>query len=113
VGAMNSILSILIYNLLLWFSVNYIAAYATAFFLTWLNSFYWNGKHVFKAASRRSMIRYLALYLFSFAVGSALLYLEADVFGLDETLAQFPVIAVSTVINYAGSKFWVFARRSD
>jgi putative flippase GtrA len=108
VGGMNTVLSVLIYNLLILVNVQYIIAYLTAFILTWLNAFYWNGKHVFKSASRQAMVRYFMLYVGTTLLGLGLLYLLVDILLMNKTLAQLPVTALTTVLNYTGSKLWAF-----
>jgi putative flippase GtrA len=108
VGGMNTVLSFLIYNLLILINVQYIVAYLIAFVLTWINAFYWNGKHVFKSATRQAMVRYFTLYVGTTLLGIGLLYLLVDVLLINKTLAQLPVIPVTTILNFTGSKFWAF-----
>ncbi len=110
VGLVNTILTVIIYNALLFVNVHFNIANLIAFALTWLNAFYWNGKHVFKGAGRKAMARYFILYVGTFLLGSGLLYLLVRGLGMNETLAQIPVVAINTGINYIGSKTWAFKR---
>lgn len=113
VGLMNSILSVLIYNALMWAGLHYNLAYAIAFALTLINSFYWNGTKVFRGASKAAAVKYFAVYMTSFLLGSALLQLLVEQLHLHKTLAQLPVIAFGTIFNYLGSRLWVFRTPKD
>ncbi len=108
IGLLNTVLNIIIYNALMHLGLHYIPAYAVGFILTWLNAFRLNAKHVFKSSGKRAMVKYFALYMSSLLLGNWLLFLLVDVAGMNKTLAQFPVIAVTMTVNYTGSKFWVF-----
>lgn len=113
IGCMNAGLSILLYNLFLWLHIHYNAAYALSYLITWINAFYWNGTHVFKASSKLAMVKYFLLYGATFLLGQGILTLQVGTFGWNKTLAQFPVIAVNTFFNYFGSKFWVFKEKKN
>ncbi len=113
VGGMNSILSVLLYNFFLWININYILAYAMSYLIPWVNSFYWNGTHVFKSASKMRAIKYFILYGGTYLLGQALLIVEVDFFDWNKTLSQFPIIALNTVLNYTGSRLWVFKARKN
>jgi putative flippase GtrA len=110
VGGMNTLLSILIYNALLLVHVHFNIANLIAFLLTWLNAFYWNGKHVFRGTTGKAMLRYFVLYVGTFLLGSGLLYLLVKQLGVNETLAQLPCLVVTTLLNYTGSKYWAFKK---
>ena len=108
VGGMNAILSVLIYNGLLFIGLHYLICYAVAFVLTVLNSFYWNRTHVFKMTTKNAIIKFFAVYGTSYMTGNGVLALLIQVFNWNETIAQFPVIVIGTIINFSGSRLWVF-----
>jgi putative flippase GtrA len=60
-------------------------------------------------SSRTQLLRFLALNTFSLAVNAATIWLFTAVFHLIPELSQLIAIAISTLINFTGSKFWVFA----
>lgn len=108
VGSMNALLSILIYNSSLFLGLHYAACYTVAFILTVLNSFYWNRTHVFKVFAENAIIKFFTVYVTSYLIGNGVLIFLVQVFDWNKSIAQLPVIAIGTIINYTGSRLWVF-----
>ena len=109
VGGVNALLTIIIYNFCLYvLELNYIIAHTIAFLITVINGFYWNKNHVFKASSKSAQLKFFTLYGSTFLLGLFLLYVFVQLLDIHKTLAQFPVIAINTFINYTVSRYWVF-----
>ena len=76
-----------------------------------INSFIWNRGWTFKAehAIGAQFGRFLALNLFCLVLSSAGLFLFTDFLGWASLPVWFVTMGVVTLINFAVSKYWVFA----
>ena len=76
-----------------------------------INSFIWNRVWTFKAkhAIGAQFGRFLALNLFCLVLSSAGLFLFTDFLGWASLPVWFVTMGVVTLINFAVSKYWVFA----
>ncbi|MCL2219619.1 MAG: GtrA family protein [Chitinispirillia bacterium] len=115
VGLSNTLISYIIYVLLVYLGVHYIAANIAAFIISVANSFFWSHKFVFKdeTGGSRNLIHALmktyASYAFSgFVVSTLLLYVFIDVSGISKYIAPFLVLPVTVPLNYILNKKWAF-----
>jgi putative flippase GtrA len=93
--------------------VHYIAASVVGFLAGFVVGFLVNRQWTFDATEadgRAQLLRFLALNAFSLAVNAGTIWLFTAVFHLIPELSQLIAIAVSTLINFTGSKFWVFQK---
>jgi len=88
----------------LWASISgYIAGLILGYFLNKCWTFSDKGAH-----ERRKIIGYLFVYITSLLVSIGSLHLMVEYAGLDPRIAQLGAIAISTVLNFLGLKFFVF-----
>ncbi len=75
------------------------------------NGFFLNRAWTFKVPPASGQVqRFVALNLFSLALGSLGVAVLVDRLGLAVGLAWFVATAVTTALNFVGSKHWAFAR---
>lgn len=86
VGASNTLISEVIYFIIVYLGGNYIFAYAMGFIISVLNSYYWSNKYVFKEdenAEKRVwwkvLLKTYTAYFWSFLVSAALLVFWVDI----------------------------------
>ena len=115
VGLSNTAISYLIYSLLVYFGLHYLAASVIAFVISVLNSFFWNHKFVFKDKTggkrdiMRALIRTYASYAFSgLVVSNILLYIFIEFFGASKYIAPFFGLFITVPLNYILNKLWAF-----
>lgn len=115
VGLSNTLISYLIYALLVWLGVYYITANVAAFIVGVLNSFFWNHKYVFKDESGggRNLIHALIKTYLSYAftglvVANVLLYICIDLYGVSEYVAPLFSLLITVPLNYILNKLWAF-----
>jgi len=115
VGLSNTAISYLIYSLLVYVGLHYLAASVVAFVLSVLNSFFWNHKFVFKDETggkrdiTRALIRTYASYAFSgLIVSNILLYIFIELFGVSKYIAPLFGLVVTVPLNYILNKLWAF-----
>jgi len=115
VGLSNTAISYLIYAVLVYIGMHYLAAGVIAFVLSVLNSFFWNHKFVFKDETDgkrdiiRALIRTYASYAFSgLVVSNILLYIFIEFVGVSKYIAPFFGLLITVPLNYILNKWWAF-----
>ncbi len=114
VGISNTVISLLIYYLFLWISpALYLVGNVTGWIVSVANSFFWNNKYVFKGASgKRKLLKKLGKtylsYGATFLLGTALLYLEVDVWRWSAAICPLLNLVITIPLNFLLNKFWAF-----
>jgi putative flippase GtrA len=115
VGFSNTAISYLIYLILVYIGSHYIVANVIAFFISVLNSFFWNNKYVFKNNNdqKRNIIHSLIKTYISYAfsgifIGSLLLFLFIDVLHISKYIAPFFGLVITIPLNFILNKKWAF-----
>ncbi|MGH2537092.1 MAG: GtrA family protein [Candidatus Promineifilaceae bacterium] len=96
--------------------VHYLAASAAGFLAGFAVGFAVNRRWTFGAAggqARGQLLRFLLVNLASLAANLAVVRLFTEGAGLRPELSQLIAIAVSTAINFGGSKFWAFREPAE
>ena len=109
VGGMNAILSIIIYNALIYLvHLGEIPANSIAFIITVINGFYWNKNHVFKNADKNARVKFFLLYGITFCLSNLIIWVLVSIFSMDKSIAQIISLIINTFVNFFASKYWVF-----
>lgn len=112
-GAINTLLSILIYQVML-FVAGHVLAYGIAYVATVVTAYYLYSRHVFGAAlSGRRFAAFAVFYVLSWAIGSVINAALIEQLGWHARLAIFATVAVMLPINYWGSKWCTGAARKE
>jgi putative flippase GtrA len=114
VGLMNTALDFLIFYLLVWLGVFYIAAQCISFCIGMLNSYLLNKYWTFAQKGRvhpKQAVRFIVLNICTLLLSLGLLALFADRLHLSLWLAKLLATGVTMVFSYAGNKLWVFQER--
>lgn len=116
VGASNTLVSMAIYYLLLFFGIHYIPANTAGYIAGTLNAYYWNSKYVFKKedgevrSARKSLFRSFLAYGVTYLISTALLYIWVDIFGISDKIAPIMNLVITTPLNFLLNKLWAFKR---
>ena len=113
VGVASTVFNYGLYWLLLRAGLGYGPAFVAGFALGVVVGFVLNHSWTYAghgASGATVIARYLAVYGVSMLAGYALLHALVAQAGIDARWANLFVIAQSTVINYAGTRFLVFTR---
>lgn len=115
VGIINTGLNFLVYNILLFFGVDFIVANTIGFCIGMINSFIWNNYWVFKTKSKspKIMIKFIIVNLILLGIANLLLFIFVKEFGIEERIAQVLVVVINMLINFVASKFWTFKEKRD
>lgn len=104
VGGLTTVGTFLLYQLLI-LLLPYWLAFSLAFAAGIAFSFAMNSVFVFQVqmASGRA-VRYILVYLASYGLSLTLLAIAIEWLGFSEVWAPIPVIAIMTIVNFAGAR---------
>lgn len=111
VGISNTLISLTIYYVLIYFSINYIVANTIGFVISVLNSYYWNNRFVFKKNEKghfKPLIKTFASYGITFILSTFLLILMINYLGISEMIAPIMNLVITIPLNFILNKFWAF-----
>jgi putative flippase GtrA len=104
IGAVNTILSIALFEVLILF-LPYWIAYLIPFPLGIAFSLYANATFVFgRGLKTTSAVSFVLVYLASYAIGYVFVVIMVEVVGLPPAFAPFAALAIVTPINFVGSR---------
>lgn len=124
VGVMNTAVDFIVFTLLMLAGVQYLAAQVVSYAAGTLNSYVVNKLWTFKGvkegeaagkaasltADRGEFVRFMLLNAGTLLLSLVLLYWLKSGLGLPALLAKLLVTGVTVVVNYIGSKLWVFRK---
>ena len=113
VGALNTTINFGVYSILLHVAgLWYLLAGAIGFLSGAFSGFFLNRAWTFNRAdlpTQATLIRYLAVQLFSLACHTTTQFLVTTQMGVSDTWSQLYGIGVSTIVNFLASRRFVFA----
>jgi putative flippase GtrA len=119
VGVSNTIISYIVYILLVTIDVHYLAASLFSFLVSVINAYYWNDKYVFKANNCEQRIwwhSFLKTFMSYAGTGlvlnNILLILWIDIFKINEALGPLINLFITIPLNYLLNKYWAFKGKS-
>ncbi len=123
VGVLNTLIDFAVFTLLIVLSVHYVVAQPVAYLAGMANSYYMNRAFTFSARSRGEAapeptaprgdwarkLRFLLWNLVMLGASIGLMALATEAAGFHEMVSKVLVTGVIVVLNFVGSKLWVFA----
>ena len=108
-GALNTLISLTLYVILLHLKTNYLLASGIAYFFGIVEGYVFSALWVFKHNVRISgLLKFSSVFGFSFFLNLVAMYLIVDIISLIKLLAQIIVTGVLTILNYQLIKIFVF-----
>ncbi|MCH3963092.1 MAG: GtrA family protein [Clostridium sp.] len=109
-GIINTIITLVAYNILINFGIHYIAANIAGYFLGVINGFVLDRKWVFKSNGKIGFLfaKFISVNIISLMLSSILLFVLVNNFSLNKTAAQFISTIITGLINYTLNRFWTF-----
>lgn len=112
VGLSNTLIDYLVFFLLYhWFHNYYPAVQAVAYSCGMVNSYLLNKYWTFQKKNvpgRAEIFKFITVNALALLVSSISLYVASHYLGLNMLICKTIATGMSFVVNYAGSKFWVF-----
>lgn len=115
VGLINTLITIVVFNILLYLNINYLLANIVGYFAGVLNSLILNSNWVFKTDRMylQLVIKFIAVNIFSLIVNSSLLYILVNTLHFDVKVSQLVAISFSMVINFLLNKIWTYNSKEE
>jgi putative flippase GtrA len=111
VGVSNTLISLLIYYILVYLKINYIIANTIGFIVSVVNAYYWNNKFVFKKNSSfgiKAIIKTFISYGTTFLLSTILLILMVHYLGISKIISPIIILIITVPLNFLLNKFWAF-----
>ena len=113
VGGLNTAVGYGTYALFIWLGFHYFIATTLSTILGMTNSFFWNKYFTFRSPKRSGweLVRFLSVYVISYALNLAVMKLMVGVWGFNQYLAGAIALLFTTLISYLGHNFFSFAMK--
>jgi putative flippase GtrA len=110
VGASNTLISFVLYYILIKLGLHYIISNVLAYSAGVVNSYILNSTWVFRDNSQpgSKLFKFITVNLGALLLSSSLLYLCVDTLGINKIISQVIVTALVLLVNYTGNKLWTF-----
>lgn len=115
VGLLNTLIDFAVFTLLHSLGMINTPAQIISYSAGTANSFFWNKKVTFRdrdsgknGSDRLQLVKFIVLNLVVLGISVLLMHLLTDSFGLQVLLAKVLVTFVTVIINFFGSRMWVF-----
>ena len=110
VGVSNTLITFLVYNILLKLGMNYLVANIIGYICGMINGFIWSKNWVFKVDNESKMyfIKFALVNLLSLVISTGLLMVLVKQLSFNTTIAQLITTCITVVINYLLNKIWTF-----
>lgn len=118
VGISNTLISYVVYVVLVGVHINYLLASIAGFIVSVLNSYYWNNKYVFKKQEdeQRTWWKTLIKTFVSYAgtgliLSNILLVIWVEWIKVPQIVAPLINLLITVPLNFIINKFWAFKDR--
>ena len=112
VGCSNTLISLGVYYVLVYFGVCYVGANAAGFVVSVCNAFYWNNKYFFKSKKEHNVKKVFGKvfmsYGGSFLLSTGLIMLFVEILDMSEYVAPLLRLLITVPVNFVVNKFWAF-----
>ena len=110
-GTVNTIITLVIYNLLIKVNVGYIISNTIAYIFGVANGFVLNKIWVFKSDGRVSalLMKFIIVNLISLIFSTAILFCLVNNLYINKILAQMIATISTGIVNYILNKLWTFS----
>jgi putative flippase GtrA len=115
VGFFNTVISYIIYSVLIYIGLHYLIASIIAFIISVLNSFFWNNKYVFKKNDDQkrnvfhSLIKTYISYAFTgLILQNLFLFIFIGILHTSKYLAPLFGLVITIPLNFILNKLWAF-----
>lgn len=111
VGASNTVISLIIYWILLKFNIDYLVASTISYLAGIINGYFFSSSFVFKNKHNlKQAIMFIAVYLSSLLLNLLFLYVLVNYLHVTKFLAQVLVTGFNVIYNYLLNKVWTFKK---
>lgn len=115
VGLMNTLITIISYNILVYFHVYYVVANIIGYLLGVLNSYFWNKNWVFENQSKGNVmfLKFLLVNLLTLGSNTLLLFYFVESIKMLPILSQILSTGIGMLVNFSLNKYWTFKNKQN
>ena len=114
VGLSNSIITFVVYSILVFCGSNYIVANVIGYCAGVVNSYIWNSKFVFKRQQSKVLFtKFIIVNIITLGINTMTIFILIDKLYYGKYVSQLLTIFISMIINYTLNKFWTFKKIED
>lgn len=115
VGVGNTLLTVVSFNVLVFFHMNYFVANIIAYFIGMLNSYFWNKTWVFKSdqSHKKVLYKFIIVNVIVLGINNFVLYLGVDMLHFSPSISQLLGTAVGMGVNFLLNRSWTFKKDSS
>lgn len=112
---MNTLITIISYNILVYFHVYYVVANIIGYLLGVLNSYFWNKNWVFENRSKGNVVflKFLLVNLLTLGSNTLLLFYFVESIKMSPILAQILSTGIGMLVNFSLNKYWTFKNKQN
>lgn len=114
VGFINTVLSLIIYYILVWFEIPYYIATITGYIGSSIIGYFLNKIWVFQAkkiSAKNSLIKYYIVYGTALLLNLFCMHLWIQILNIDKKIAPILTLCITIPYNFILSKLWVFKNK--
>ncbi len=116
VGLSNTVISYLVYVVLVWFDIHYLLASAVGFVVSVCNSFYWNNRYVFQSKEadvwwKKLLRTFIAYAGTGLLLSNILLFVWVECFHIGKLIAPVINLIITVPLNFVINKYWAFGEK--
>lgn len=110
VGVINTAVGYGFYALFIYIGFNPYIATTLSTILGVINSYFWNKYFTFRKPKKSlaEAVRFVLVYVISYAVNLGLVYLFVDLWGMNSYISGIICLFFTTIISYLGHNFFSF-----
>ncbi len=110
-GTINTLITLIVYNILIQIGVNYMISNGIAYFLGIVNGFVLDKIWVFKSNKNVVILfsKFIIVNIISLFFNSTLLFILVNNIGLDNILSQLISTISTGMFNYIMNRVWTFS----
>lgn len=111
VGVSNTLIYLVIYYALLYFSMPYILANGVGFLISVINAYFLNKKYVFSTSTKNQIgifLKVILCYLITFLASTCILYIIVSYLKVSAYLAPLINLVFTVPLNFFLNKYWAF-----
>ncbi|WP_127837409.1 GtrA family protein [Clostridium prolinivorans] len=110
VGILNTVITIISYNILTFTGINYILSNTIAYILGMINSYFWNKTWVFSSKDKdiNLVIKFIIVNFITLVLNNYILHVFVSNFKFNKSISQIPAIICGMVVNFVLNKIWTF-----
>ncbi|MEG2232602.1 MAG: GtrA family protein [Bacilli bacterium] len=111
-GGLTTVISILSYNILRNFNINYLVCTILSWILAVIFAYFINKYYVFKNKQKNvvEFINFIGARLLSLGIEFLAMYIMVDIITLNDRIAKITVQFIVFILNYIFSKLFVFKK---